>query len=417
MKSRIAILSLIGLLWALAGASADSRTGIYRVADFGAAGDGVKDDTAAIRAAIAEASKSGGVVQLDRGKYRITGSLKIEANDVVLQGQGRGTSTIWADGLDFHAIAIGRDDLEVRNVALSSFSIDRPKPANPEIANVYTARARYCSMDNLGMGNGGDGIFVGSRTAADICGCISITRAWMGSCRRCLVAATAADITVSHMYGGFSDIGVYLTGGANNIRLTDSVFLTSRPDQGKHGLLSDGGFMQEVKGCVFEETSAEVIKVVGTLRFFFHDNWLNANPEFPMVRLEKVVVFEVNNTRFGGSGTTCVALDGCARGQVAGNHMESSRGVGVDVKGGDHIDISSNQMGGNWTFGVRLSDGAQSIGITGNHIGGSECPIRLTATSAGKIIIKGNFMTKGKLGYIVNESRGKQIIVKDNVEE
>lgn len=395
--------------------TADS--GVYSVAKYGAVGDGKADDTGAIKQAIADASKTGGVVQLGKGKYRITDSLKIEADNVVMKGLGHDLTTIWADGKSFHAVVVGSDARKSLNVGISDLRVDRPERADAGVCNIFLAWAGATSVDNVSIANAGDGLFIGSRTAPDICGCVSITRVWMGLCRRCLVIATAADVTISHMYGGYTEVGVYLTGGANNIRLTDSLFLTMRPEQGKHGLVSDGGFMQEVKGCVFEETSEEVIKATGILRFFFHDNWLNANPDFPMIRLDKVAVFDVRNTRFGGSGTTCVELDHCSRGEVSGNHMESSRGIGIDLVGGDNIEITSNQMGGNWVKGLRISDGAKSVRAAGNHISGAECAIHLTPNAGDNLIIKDNFLTKGKRGYIIDESKSRKKVIKDNVEE
>ena len=408
------LLILMVIFFPLSCATAEPANAIFDVSAFGAKGDGVTDDTVALRKAILTASESGGVVQLGKGKYRITGSLVINARDVVLKGHGRGISTIWADGTDFHAIVVGKDDNEVRSIALNGFSIERPSRANAEIANIYIARCRYSSIDNIDMNHGGDGVFVGSRTAKDISGCISIKRVWMGGCRRDLVVACAADVLVSHMYAGHSEIGVYLTHVANNVRLTDCVFLTDRVAQGKHGLLSDAGFMQEIKGCVFEETSHEVIKVVGVPRFYFHDNWLNANPDTAMVRLEGVTQFNVCNTRYGGSGTRCVELVDSSRGIVSGNTMESSRGIAVNVIGGNNIEIINNQMGGNDVAGIRLSDGAQSIRISGNHALGSECAIHLTESVGDKLIIKENFLTPGKKGAIIDESKIENKIIRDN---
>ncbi len=69
-----------------AGFAADAVTISAR--NFGAKGDGVTDDTAAIQAAIDAAAKSTGVAHLPAGKYLITNSLVIPAN-VTLLGEGR----------------------------------------------------------------------------------------------------------------------------------------------------------------------------------------------------------------------------------------------------------------------------------------------------------------------------------------
>lgn len=58
------------------------------VKSFGAKGNGVADDTAAVQAAIAAASRQPGVVLLPAGIYRISMPLTIAASGVVLRGAG-----------------------------------------------------------------------------------------------------------------------------------------------------------------------------------------------------------------------------------------------------------------------------------------------------------------------------------------
>ncbi len=69
------------------------------VKDFGAVGDGVTDDTAAINAAIAATAR--GAVYLPPGRYKITDYLRIEKSHVVLRGAGPDRSVLWFPrGLD-----------------------------------------------------------------------------------------------------------------------------------------------------------------------------------------------------------------------------------------------------------------------------------------------------------------------------
>jgi hypothetical protein len=79
--------------------------GLYNVKDpeYGAVGDGVADDTAAIQAAIDAAELTGGVVDLPRGVYKTSAELVVGAPGVKLVGQGIGTS--W-DGLQNAATRI-----------------------------------------------------------------------------------------------------------------------------------------------------------------------------------------------------------------------------------------------------------------------------------------------------------------------
>lgn len=64
--------------------------GFYNVADFGAHGNGLADDTAAIQSAIAAAQQNafGGVVYLPVGQYVVTAPLVITRSDILILGNG-----------------------------------------------------------------------------------------------------------------------------------------------------------------------------------------------------------------------------------------------------------------------------------------------------------------------------------------
>ena len=55
-----------------------SMESVFQVQDYGAAGDGVADDTTAIQTAIDAAEKTGGVVYLPAGRYKVGGSLRVK---------------------------------------------------------------------------------------------------------------------------------------------------------------------------------------------------------------------------------------------------------------------------------------------------------------------------------------------------
>ena len=58
------------------------------VKDFGAVGDGVTDDTAAIQAAINSLSIKGGVIVIGAGTYRVSSTINVSINNVYIEGQG-----------------------------------------------------------------------------------------------------------------------------------------------------------------------------------------------------------------------------------------------------------------------------------------------------------------------------------------
>lgn len=67
-----------------------SERGLYNVRDYGARGNGLDDDTAAIRSAIAAAQQNtyGGVVYLPVGQYAVTAPLVITRSDILVLGSG-----------------------------------------------------------------------------------------------------------------------------------------------------------------------------------------------------------------------------------------------------------------------------------------------------------------------------------------
>ena len=73
--------------------------GAFSVLDYGAAGDGVADDTAEIQAAIdAVEAAGGGVVYFPRGTYLITAGLVVDQQKVSLRGAGIGVAILKGSG-------------------------------------------------------------------------------------------------------------------------------------------------------------------------------------------------------------------------------------------------------------------------------------------------------------------------------
>ena len=80
---------------------------VFNVSDYGATGDGVTDDTAAIQAALNAAfSAGGGVVSLPGGVYATSAALVIPGSNVVLRGAGWNTIIQPQAGATYDAVTL-----------------------------------------------------------------------------------------------------------------------------------------------------------------------------------------------------------------------------------------------------------------------------------------------------------------------
>ncbi|KDA05868.1 hypothetical protein DC31_13975 [Microbacterium sp. CH12i] len=113
----------------------------FNVRDFGAAGDGVEDDTAAIQATIdAAATANGGVVQIPPGTYKCSATLLISTSRIHVAGAGWDITTlVWPA-----ALAAGSAGIRIRSAAtrigaisLSEFKVSGdPRIINPGAGDV-----------------------------------------------------------------------------------------------------------------------------------------------------------------------------------------------------------------------------------------------------------------------------------------
>ncbi len=104
----------VGAVWRGVG---DKLRETVSVADFGALGDGVRDDTAAFQAALAAALR----VSVPAGRYRITSPLVLGENRT-LEGVGQGTVLV-ADGDDFPLIELPAAYASLRDMRLEGGEI------------------------------------------------------------------------------------------------------------------------------------------------------------------------------------------------------------------------------------------------------------------------------------------------------
>lgn len=91
------------------------------VLDYGAVGDGVANDTAAITAAIAAAN--GGIVWLPKGEYKITSTITVTTPGTSLIGEGSESTKITNDSA-VDAIVFGNGSIEMAGCTIQGLTIE-----------------------------------------------------------------------------------------------------------------------------------------------------------------------------------------------------------------------------------------------------------------------------------------------------
>src|SRR5512138_2474280 len=126
--------ALLGVAFALLPALA--LADVVSVKDFGAVGDGVTDDTAAIQAALdAIAARGGGTVLLPAGVFIVSPSggtrwLRV-GSDTTVQGAGDTATTVKVrDGAGNYRTIFGQASTKVIRVRLRDFRIDQNPTGN-----------------------------------------------------------------------------------------------------------------------------------------------------------------------------------------------------------------------------------------------------------------------------------------------
>jgi len=166
------IFTLMPLLMAAlppAGAEGEPRA-TYDVFAFGAAGDGEADDTGAVQRALEAAGKTGGMVALRPGVYRIEGSLRIPSG-VCLQGAwAMPHHGLWEKGTTLYALR-GRGTEEGpaliemnASTAVRGITIYYPEQ-DPEAIVPYPwaihGQGMHCTIENVTLVNPYNGIAIG----------------------------------------------------------------------------------------------------------------------------------------------------------------------------------------------------------------------------------------------------------------
>lgn len=208
------------------------------VIDYGATGNGVTDDTAAIQAAINAVGATGGGLYFPTGTYKITSGLTV-ANRMFIQGTGDNSTCVIEPNGNFTALSLGGAS---DGTIIIGLSIDAGENniSNPMVI----VEGRNVTIDNCWfLASAHDGIQLGTASNSVLAVRINNTRITGGSVAKAagrsgITTAPNVDNTTCYfnsVYVGTFGIGInsiynIIGGGINNIieTSTTGVYIANR---------------------------------------------------------------------------------------------------------------------------------------------------------------------------------------------
>ena len=336
----------------------DKMRDTVSVKDFGAVGDGVANDTAAIQAAINYAgSTGGGTVYFPAGDYKISSTLTITANNVYLRGAGRDASTIVP-------VAMSTDHVYFNAVSQGGFSDLSIIPSAAQTGSTAAIRAYNCHnvvLDNfLIFGNcqtgvlsdGGAAQFLATISNFEISDC-AFFGIQVGSTAYQAQDTVIYNGIVSNCFNGITLIncsGTYVS-DIDVISCSGAAISTFPPAT------------KQVSAAFFTAVLADT--TTAGSGFAFLDNGGKVT-DINLVNCWAATCDE-NGIIFGGN------CDGIL---VSGSRFINNKQHGIYIQGGKNYTITGCQIGMNSIDGSGLYDGIsiasniQHFTINSNFIGG-----------------------------------------------
>jgi len=341
------------------GAYVAGRLGVYNVLDYGAVGDGVTDDTAAIHAAISAAGAAGGGVVWLVGTFLVTG-LTVSSNNVHIRGAGRHATTIKSHASigSNPVLTIDGQYCSVRSLTLNGNSLGA--------SLLYLKRSRFVADDLYCMNSATHGIRVAG-TAGNTAHAGQFTNIYVIACagNGVFLDAYAYDTEFTNLWVGQCGVGVRAQDGAlffENLHVWgctgNGVEVRANASRFSNVYLeSNGGRGIDIFNC-------SNISVIGGVL------WKN-----------------------GGAGATCNTAN---RNRFVGLGVYDNTGAGISINPGNYNQITGcnffdDQGTKTQTYGVSLGAGstsnivANAVARAGDHLTGSILDSGTTSVLTGNV--------------------------------
>lgn len=354
-------------------AAGGGTTVVFNVQDYGAAGNGTHDDTAAIQSAITAAQAAGGgTVYLPSGTYKTTSTLLISGASMTLAGEGAssviacafaagdivrvarpsGSAPLVANGM-FEDFAIVSTVTKTSGAALAMDGVQ-----DMRICNVHAVSRVYSSPNNLW-----DSFTFHDFTIVVIENCKILAQ---NKGITCSGNQVGADIWIT---GGtlcsFTPIGVHVGGGVGGVYFDEFLCYLN----GTNVLIDDTLGGSANREIIFNEAVLDgsyrhnvEIKQNGVYVLTFQNTWFSnsgfdgqaGHPDGCLLRVHPGAILHPSN----------VTVSGCKMFNGFGSGIFAESGAWTIVGS----DISLNGQGAAGGYGVLLDSNASGTVISGNSI-------------------------------------------------